>query len=155
MASLITTAPDQELIAPESGEHEALEALSKLLGSDEQTPLRLVAADGSEIELPNSLRRVLERASRALANAQSIAVEPYERFVSVTEAALLLNIPPRAVMSVVDRKELTTIMIDGRQMLDIDDVRTWGAHHHARMLQGLDELAEMSQEMGLYDIDRS
>jgi len=155
MASLTSTTSEQELISPESSEHEALEAVNKLLGQESGKPLRLVADDGSEIELPNSLERVLRRAAAALASERTVAVEPFERLISIAEAARILNMSPAAVESVIDRKELTETLIDGRRMLDIGDIVAFGVQHHARMLNGLDELAQMSQEMGLYDLDRS
>lgn len=154
MASLTSTTTEQELIAPESDEHDALEALSKLIGRISDTPLRLIADDGSELEVPTSLRQVLQRAIIALANQQTVSIEPLDRFVSIAEAARLLSVPPEAVMAVIERQEITSTIIDGRQMLEIRDVIAWGARHRALMRKGLDELTQLSQELGLYDLDR-
>ena len=155
MASETSTDTDKEIISAENGEHDVLEAVRILLNGDTETVLQLVSSDGSSLELPNSLRRVLQRAATALANEQRIAVEPFDRYISIANAAYLLNLPPSAVVSIIERQELQTVLVDGEQVLDIDDVDAWGAQHRARLHKGLDELAQMSQEMGLYDLERS
>ncbi|HEX5167028.1 MAG TPA: hypothetical protein VFV93_16595 [Thermomicrobiales bacterium] len=155
MASLASLRSEQELIAPERSESQVLHELSTLLAGDAQASLRLVTSDGSEIELPESVMRVLRRAADALANERAVAVEPFGRLISIVTAAQLLNLTPGAVEAVIDRHELPAVLTAGQQMLDVRDVIVWGAQHHERLLKGLDELTQMSQKMGLYDLDAS
>jgi hypothetical protein len=155
MASLTSTTSEQELIVPDRSEFKVLRTLSALLADDAQMSFRLVADDGSEIRLPESLARVLRRAVDALANERAVAVEPFDRLITIATAAHLLNLTSAAVQTVIDRHELPTISNEGQQMLDVRDVIVWGAQHNDRLRRGLDELTRMSQELGLYDLGPS
>ncbi|MDQ3548781.1 MAG: hypothetical protein M3439_08165 [Chloroflexota bacterium] len=151
MASLTSTTPDQELIAPESGEHEALGALSKLLGRDEQTPLRLVAADGSEIELPGSARHVLIHAVAGLSKQQLVSIKPVDPNLSVKQVEALLGSTDSYVAKILETGELPSTIVNGRRLIDIRDAMEFRRVMRKRHEEGLIELVRISEEMGLYD----
>lgn len=151
MASLTSTTSEQELISPESGEREALEALSKLLGHESQAPLRLVAEDGSAIELPGSARHALFHVVAGLAKQQVVSVKPVDPNLSVAQVRAMLGATDTYVESILESGELPSTIVHGRRLIDLRDALEFKRVMKQREEEGLLELVRLSEEMGLYN----
>lgn len=153
MTALPSTTPERELIFPESDEHEALEALSKLLGGDAKTPLRLVAGDGSEIELPGSARDALAHAVAGLAKRQMVLVQPVNPHLTVAQVRAMLGAADTYVAKILESGELPSTVVNGVRRIDLRDALAFRRAMKQREEEGLIEIVRLSEEMGLYDLE--
>lgn len=151
MASLTSITPEQELIAPESGEHEALKALAKLLGRDPKKPLRLVADDGLEVELSGSALHALTQAVAALEKRKLVSIEPVDPNLSVAQVRAMLGSTDSYIAEILESGELPSTIVNGRQQIDLRDAIAFKRAMKEREEAGLIEIVRLSEEMGLYD----
>ncbi|MBC6422168.1 MAG: excisionase family DNA-binding protein [Hormoscilla sp. SP5CHS1] len=143
-----------EPIVATSEELAELALLSKLLngssnGSRPQLP-RLVSPDGEEIELPASVFHLLREQVYQLARGNGVRTVIFHDPLTTWQAAALLGSQVQYVNKLLDKGEIPFIQ-DGRLRL----IRLSDAMAHKQKLselhrQGIEELARMSQEFGLY-----
>jgi hypothetical protein len=153
VASLTSITFDEELIFPESDEQEVLEALSKLLGDDTASPLRLVAKDGSEIELPGSARDALLHVVAGLSKQRVVSVQPVNPLLTVAQVRAMLGATMTYVESILESGELPSTVVNSIRRIDLRDAWEFRRAMKQREEEGLIELVRLSEEMGLYDLE--
>ena len=155
MVAIRLAIDEAELIAPECDDHDALQALSEVLGDDETTPLRLITANGVEIELPASARSVLLRAVTGLAQRKIVSITPAEPTLTVSEVRALLGATDSYVAEVLKSGELPSTVVGGIREIDLRDAMRLKKHLREQHEIGMLELVRLSEEMGLYDLERT
>lgn len=116
--------------------------------------LRIVGSNGEDIEIPESLGTVLRQAVQHLSRGDAVAVVPVQTELTTQQAADLLNISRQYLVRVLDRGEIPFHMVGTHRRLRFDDVMEYKRRRDAERRQGLDELTQLSQEIGLYDAQR-
>lgn len=118
-------------------------------GSRPQLP-RLVSPDGEEIELPASVFYLLREQVYQLARGNGVMSVVFHDPLTTWEAAALIGSQVQYVNKLLDDGEIPFIQ-DGR----LRKIKLSDAIAHKQKLselhrQGIEELARMSQEFGLY-----
>ena len=86
----------------------------------------------------------------SLASGQDVSIPSPQTEVSVAQAAKYLDLPESSILGMIRRESFTARLegdqyrIDWNSLLEYEAVCQW---RH----EGLDKIARMSQEMGLYD----
>ncbi len=145
---------EPEPIVATSEELAELALLSKLLngpsnGSGPQLP-RLVSPEGEEIELPESMFRLLRQAAHQLTKGNGVIISTFHQPLTISEAAALLNVDWKYVVRLVKNGEIPFIDTGWEQRIELDVVMEHKQKLSELHRRGIQELAEISQECGLY-----
>jgi len=143
----------EPIVATES-ELAELALLSKLLngpsnGSRPQLP-RLVSPEGEEIELPKSMFPLLGQAAHQLIKGNGVIISTFHQPLTIREAAALLNVDWKYVVRLVKNGEIPFIDTGWEQRIELDVVMAHKQKLSELHRRGIQELAEISQECGLY-----
>jgi len=137
-------------ITPTEGEQTALGEIARILSVGAAESPILVGLEGQRIELPESVIRVLRQAVHAMARDRAVAVVPIHKQLTTQEAADLLLVSRPYLVKLLDEGEIPSTKTGTHRRVRPDDVMAYAELRDARRLQGLDELAQISQELDLY-----
>ncbi|MEX2441239.1 MAG: excisionase family DNA-binding protein, partial [Pontimonas sp.] len=85
----------------------------------------------------------------------AVILDSLGKQITPHEAAELLRVPITHMVKLLDDGTLPFTRVGDFRRLSLDDVLTYRQLRDARRHEGLDELARLSQELGLYDLDYS
>lgn len=145
----VTAPPDQK---------EEVEALHRLLDQMAQArarrqrapKCRLQGPRGEAIAIPESVFYVLERVAEVLARGDAITVVPVGKELTTQQAADLLNVSRQYLVRLLEADELPYTKTGKHRRLRIEDVLAYKERREAARKAALDELAELSEELGGY-----
>ena len=137
----------EQSVEAKGGERAALTQAEALARS--KAPLRLVA-DGKDLELPGSLRKVLLLAAHELLRGNSISVVPLGRELTTTQAADILNISRPFLIRLLDRNEIPHRMVGTHRRIAMADVMAYRKSRTAARRAILTRLAFDAQSQELY-----
>lgn len=118
----------------------------------EGTQVRLVGPTGEEFALPEEVYEVLHGAVSAMANGNAVAVIPVHQELSAQEAADFLRISHPALTRLLDADEIPFQQVGRHQRLRLIDVLEYRRRRSELRRKTLDEIVEISEEAGLYEI---
>ena len=165
---MISFAPGTDPVNATNEERRAVEALNRLLArqpamthdanqGDKQPGatvpgpgFRLLAPDGEEAELPASVARLLRDIVCHLARNRAVTVVPVHRELTTQQAADLLNVSRPYLISLLERGAIPYTRLDKHRRIKLDDVMAYKRRRDIEAKEALDELARLSQELGLY-----
>jgi excisionase family DNA binding protein len=142
---------ERKLIAAAAGEQEDLARVAAALKSSPRRA-KLVGPTGDEITLPASLFEVLERAVRDLTAGEVLAIVPIHAEMTTNQAADLLNVSRQYLVRLLDRGEIPFTRTGTHRRIKFGDLMAYKEGRDNRRRKGLDELIQMSEDIGLYDI---
>lgn len=164
----MTTADvEQEPVRATGDEQPAIAALEQLLNdragrfprparptgdgaSDSSPPLRLTGPRGETVELPGSVVRLLREAVHYLAKGDAVAVVPVHQHLTVQQAADLLAVSQPHLLQMLGHGELPYTGRGVQRRIELADVIEYKRRRAAREEAALDELVQLSQDLGLY-----
>ncbi|MGQ0744053.1 MAG: excisionase family DNA-binding protein [Acidimicrobiales bacterium] len=124
------------------------DALEASGGSDSAT--RLLSTSGPPVELPASVREVLVRVVRELAEGNAVTVLPVHAELTTQQAADLLNVSRPYLISLLDDHVLPCSRTAGRhRRLRLADVLAYKRSRDAKRRTALDEMSEEAEKLGL------
>lgn len=129
-----------------------LEQVGLLLANQQEA--RLVAADGEEIALPAAVVRILTTVVEHLRRGDAVAVVPVHRELTSQEAADLLNMSRPYLVRMLDRGDIPYRRLNKHRRIKLDDLMAYKRQRDEHRRTALDELTELSQELGLYGVAR-
>ena len=83
---------------------------------------------------------------------RDVRIPPTQSEVSVAQAAKYLDLPESSVLGMIDRESFKARHDGGQYWVDWNSLLEYEALCQWRH-EGLDEIARLSQEMGLYDME--
>ncbi len=139
---------DTEPILPPAEEAGLLALVRDTL--DEPSVARLLRAGGEEVELPHSVREVLVRVVRELAQGNAVAVLPVHAELTTQEAADLLNVSRPYLIGLIDQGALPCTRTAGHhRRLRLADVLAYKRARDTERRAALDEMSAESERLGL------
>jgi len=111
---------------------------------------RLVGPSGEEIELPETLFRVLRQAVHHLLEGDSVAIAPVHSRLTTQQAADFLNVSRPYLIRLLDAGEIPYTKTGTHRRIQLGDLVAYKEERDAQRRQGLARLTQMSQELGLY-----
>lgn len=141
----------QPFVAP-AEEVRLLELLRDALASSgpNGSATRLLSVDGVPVELPASVREVLVRVVRELAEGNAVTVLPVHAELTTQEAADLLNVSRPYLIGLLDDQVLPCTRTTGNhRRLRLVDVLAYKRSRDAARRAALDEMSEEAERLGL------
>jgi excisionase family DNA binding protein len=142
--------PSPESVLITEQETEAIAQLEPIL-SLESSQLKLVASNGEEIVIPESVYSLLGQIVRAMASGQAVSIVTHNRELTVHQAADLLNVSQKFLVKLLDERAIPYIELGSRRRILFQDLMTYKQQRKVQRRQLLDELIEMTEEAGLYE----
>ena len=150
---MTTLTADNATITMSAGERPDLLRLAQFLADQGTAPARLVGANGTAVVFPDVALRVLKSALDILSLDQGLVILPTMAGVGTAQAAEFLNLDHAALLRLLDTGEITAAVIDEEPRVRAGDLVRYKARRQAHERQGLDELARLSEDLGLYDLN--
>lgn len=154
MSTLLAERPSVETRAPIEAQEETrplIAAVERFLERERQHPAKLIGPDGDEIELPGPLYEALRRAAHLLAQDEAVVIAPLHKQLTTNEAADFLGISRQYLYHLLDRDEIPFTMVGTHRRIRLDDLVAYKERRAAKRRRALDRLAQISEEIGLYD----
>jgi excisionase family DNA binding protein len=142
--------PSPESVLITEQETEAIKKLQQIL-SIESAQVKLVASNGEEILIPESVYNLLGQIVRAMASGQAVSIVTHNRELTVHQAADLLNVSRSFIVKLLDEGAIPYIEVGSRRRILFQDLMTYKQQRKVQRRQLLDELIEMTEEAGLYE----
>lgn len=148
--TMLKQKPSPESVLITEQETEAIKKLQQLL-SIESAQVKLVASNGEEILIPESVYNLLGQVVRAMASGQAVSIVTHNRELTVHQAADLLNVSRSFLVKLLDEGAIPYIEIDSRRRILFKDLMIYKEKRKVQRRKLLDELIEMTEEAGLYE----
>ncbi|MGH2558118.1 MAG: excisionase family DNA-binding protein, partial [Thermomicrobiales bacterium] len=139
---------------PVASEQAALDALRRLLTGEEWCDLKLMGPDGTPLDVPPSVVQALRQVVSALARERVVLVDDLPADLMIQQAADLLDVPASHLARLMEQGEIPFRQTGSHRRVRFADLMAYKERRDAERREGLDEMTRMSQEMGLYDLDR-
>lgn len=112
---------------------------------------KLVARDGSQIELPDEIFDALQFVAEALAANQAVTIAPRDKQMTTQEAADFLGCSRPTLIKLVERGEIPYTKIGRHRRITLASLIDY-QHRQAEVRSGaLDLMAEVAAESDLYE----
>ena len=148
--TMLKQKPSPESVLITEQETEAIKKLQQIL-SIESAQVKLVASNGEEILIPESVYNLLGQIVRAMASGQAVSIVTHNRELTVHQAADLLNVSRSFIVKLLDEGAIPYIEVGSRRRILFQDLMTYKQQRKVQRRQLLDELIEMTEEAGLYE----
>jgi len=146
-----TTTVPNHVLTPDPSEQDELvelrEQLRRIAASRERPLARLVAPDGSEVEIPASAFAALQAVVRDMAQGLTITLIPHDKELTTKEAANILNISRPFLVKLLDRGEIPYHRVGTHRRLNVEDVLGYRELRAARRREKLRKLTELSEQV--------
>jgi excisionase family DNA binding protein len=143
------TPATDNILRPDPSEQDELlelgEQLARMAARQRRPHARLLAPDGTEVEIPASAFAALRAVVRDMAQGLTIALIPHDRELTTNEAADILGVSRPFLVRLLDRGELPYHRVGTHRRLRVEDVlayRELRAKHRREQLRKLTELSE-------------
>jgi len=139
---------DTEPVLPLAEESELLALVRDAL--DEPSVTTLLGAGGDAVELPRSVREVLVRVVRELAQGNAVTVLAVHAELTTQEAADLLTVSRPYLIGLIDQGALPCTRTAGNhRRLRLADVLVYKRARDAERRAALDEMSAEAERLGL------
>ncbi len=118
---------------------------------DDLRAAELVLADGARLPLPEPIAEVLSEVAHALAQGQAVTVAPQHTTLTTQQAADLLGVSRPTLVKLLEAGELPYTQPGRHRRIRLTDLLAYRERIRTERKEGLDELARISDDAGLYD----
>lgn len=141
----------EPIMAPDE-DRKGIERIESLSGNERQAngQARLILPTGEEVELPDSVFRILRQVVRVLAQGEAVSVVPVNQELTTQQAADLLNVSRQYLVRLLDQGKIRFHKVGTHRRIAFGDLMEYKHLRDDEMKHGLDELTRLSQELGLY-----
>lgn len=148
MSATMTRQP----VAPTAAEREQLRGIIERYQG--HSPIgQLVAPGGETIELPASVYDILTQVMHAMSQGLAVAVMPLHLELTTQEAADLLDVSRQYLVQLLDQGAIPYTRVGTHRRVRFGDVKAYKGVRDQQRREGLDRLAQLSEELGMYDDD--
>jgi excisionase family DNA binding protein len=120
---------------------------SKAVGERHHASLR--SPDGHQLEIPNSIYRVLAAAVAAMAQGNAVSIVPVHHELTTQQAAELLGVSRPHLVKLVDAGEIPHHKTGSHRRIYFEDLMRYRDVRDAQRTEALRELTRKSAEYGL------
>ena len=124
--------------------------IGEALDSQNSYTPKLVGSQGEEIELPSSVIQALRQLVHYLAHDQAVAVLPINKELSTQEAADILNVSRPYLVKLLEEGRIPFTRAGTHRRVAIADLLVYKMQFENARKETLDELTQLSEDMGLY-----
>ncbi len=124
--------------------------LSQAALRSEQRP-RLTGADGTAIDLPESLFQLLRQVVHILAQGDGVSIVPVHKELTTQQAADILNVSRPYLISLLEKGDIEYSRTGKHRRIQFGNLLTYKRKRDAERREELAELTRMSEEFGSYE----
>jgi excisionase family DNA binding protein len=146
----VTTLRERTVLPPE--ELSDLTEVARMLAEAVPARARLVAPDGTQIEVPAELYEVLRDVVAALSDGLAITIAPHNTMLTTQEAADLLNISRPTLVRLLTDGEIPYSLRGRHRRVLLRDILDYQERTRRDRRQALDQMAADGEDTGLYDL---
>jgi excisionase family DNA binding protein len=136
-------------------EVENLRQLETVIAEATPSQVRLTVSDSLSIPLPKALYELLLAALGVMAEGKAISLVPVSPEVTTTQAAELLNVSRPYLARLLDEEAIPYHRVGTHRRILLEDLLAYKSQRERGRKEGLQRLADLSQEYGLYDLSYS
>lgn len=138
------------LLEPPKNQQEVQEIshFNQVLNTDK---IRICLPDERHIDLPVSVINYLKVIVDALASGQAVTLIPLDKELTTQQAADLLNVSRPFLVKIIEEGKIPYIKVGRHRRILMEDLLKYKAHRDKIRKETLQELTDLSQELGLYD----
>jgi excisionase family DNA binding protein len=131
-------------------EPESIAQLAQILSRESAQP-KLVASNGEEIIIPESVCNILRQAVQAMASDEAVSIVRYNRELTTQQAADILNVSRPFLVKLLDEGAIPYIKVGSHRRIRFKDLIIYQEQRKVKRRKLLDQLIEMTEEAGLYE----
>ncbi len=124
--------------------------LDRLDTGQRKARLRLVSPTGEEVELPESVVRLLHQLVHYLARGDSVELVSRHKELTTQQAADLLNVSRPYLVRLLERGDIPFTKTGRHRRIRFGDLMAYQEKRDAERRRALARLTQLSQEAGLY-----
>lgn len=141
---------EEKAILPQESEKPAINRIGDVL--EESQCAKLVSADGKEeIILPHTVFQVLRQIVYHMMRGRAIFIVPANKEVTTQEAADLLNVSRPFLIKLLEEGKIPFIKVGTHRRIRFSDLMDYKQRRDEKRERALEEIAQVSQELGIYD----
>jgi excisionase family DNA binding protein len=141
---------DHKSITAQESERTALNKIKGVLNNSTSVP-KLVGPDGDFIELPQSLFEALKQVAYYMMRGRSVFIVPDNKELTTQQAADILQVSRPYLIRLLDEKKIPYSKVGTHRRIRFVDLINYKAQRAAEREKALDEIMQISEELGLYD----
>ena len=141
---------EHEPITASESEQPALLRIRGVLNNSKGVP-KLVGPDGEEIVLPGSVFELLRQVVYHMMQGKAVFIIPENQELTTQEAADILNVSRPYLVKLLKQGVIPFIKIGTHRRVRFIDLINYKKQRDAERLRAINEIAQMSQDAGLYD----
>ncbi|MGH2412071.1 MAG: helix-turn-helix domain-containing protein [Chloroflexota bacterium] len=149
---MVTTAEhlERDLVTASEDDIASVRALDQFLREKAPQAARLLAPDGTLIDLPASIYTVLQRVVPMLAVGSSVGLLPLHKELTTQQAADLLNVSRPFLIKLLEQGAIPYTRPGAHRRVRLSDVLAYKQRSDAERARALDELTALADHYG-YD----
>ncbi len=141
---------EHESVTPQESEKPVLCKINGVFEERKYIP-QLIGPDGERIALPQSVFRVLRQIIYHMLRGRTIFIVPDNKELTTQEAAEFLNISRPYLIKLLEQGEMPFAFVGSHRRIRFSDLMDFKARQYAERKSAIEEMAQISQEAGLYD----
>jgi excisionase family DNA binding protein len=118
--------------------------------NDESYVPKLVGPDGDFIILPQAVFKVLKQIVNYMVDDKPILLISYYKELTTQEAAQILGVSRPYLINLLAQKKIPFTKVGSHRRIKLNDLLNYKKRRQEEQERALDELAQMSQDLGLY-----
>jgi len=150
--TVATTMMMRQTIEPTVADSEQLQSVIKRY-KGRLAMARFIGPDEEVIELPESVNQILIQVMYAMSRGLAVAVIPLHKELTSQEAADYLNVSRQYLVQLLDQGAIPHTKVGKHRRVRFGDLHAYREARDQQRGTGLDQLAQLSDELGLYDSD--
>jgi excisionase family DNA binding protein len=131
------------------GELDSLEQMDQLL-RPEHSQTKFVGPDNETILVPESVYHLLRKIIPLLRAGKAVSFMPQEHELTTQQAAALLNVSRPFLIKLLEQGQIPHHLSGTHRRIYVNDLLTYKQQRDQQCHAALDELTQMSQDLGFY-----
>ena len=152
MTIILGNSASVESVVAQEKEAQTFKELERIL-QIEGSKVKLLGANGEQIDIPESLHQVLHHVVQAFVKGRIISIIPENCEMTTQQAADFLNVSRPYLIKLLEQGEIPHIKVGTHRRVPFQDLMKYKEQRDSKRRQALQELIEMSEEAGLYEDD--
>ncbi|KAB8316677.1 helix-turn-helix domain-containing protein [Tolypothrix campylonemoides VB511288] len=150
MTIILGNSASVESVVAQEKEAQTFKELERIL-QIEGSKVKLVGANGEQIDVPESLHQVLHHVVQAFVKGRIISIIPENCEMTTQQAAEFLNVSRPYLVKLLEQGEIPHIKVGTHRRVPFQNLMKYKEQRDIKRRQALQELIEMSEEAGLYE----